>query len=153
MARLSWTTVIGLVTLLVSIILFYHTFDDIYNISVVTAGRGPVFFPKILLSAIFLLSIGVIIEGFKEKFNPITGKQFLVVVATLGLTGLYIYAITAAGFLISTIIFVFILPWLLGYRDWKAIFVITTFYPVIVWYVFEKFFMIILPSSPWFDVF
>jgi hypothetical protein len=153
MVRLSWTTVIGSVTLLVATILFYHTLDDIYKISVVTAGRGPVFFPKILLGAMLLLSIGVIIEGFKEKFNPVTGRQLLLVVAVLGLTGLYIYAITAAGFLISTVIFVFIVPWLLGYRKWKAIFAVTIFYPVIVWYVFEKFFMIILPSSPWFDVF
>lgn len=153
MVRLSWTTVIGSVTLLVATILFYHTLDDIYKISIVTAGRGPVFFPKILLGAMFLLSIGVIIEGFKETFNPITGRQLLLVMATLGLTGLYIYAITAAGFLISTVIFVFILPWLLGYRNWKAIFAVTIFYPVIVWYVFEKFFMIILPTSPWFDVF
>ena len=153
MARLSWTTVIGLVTLLLTIILFYHTLNDIYKVSVFTAGRGPVFFPQILLGAMLLLSIGVIIEGFKENLNPITGKQALLVAATLGLTGLYIYAITAAGFLISTIIFVFILPWLLGYRDGKAIFVITIFYPVTVWYVFEKFFMIILPSSPWFDIF
>ena len=153
MARLSWTTVIGLTTLLLTIFLFYHTFDDIYKISIVTAGRGPVFFPQILLSAMLLLSIGVIIEGFKEKFNPITGRQLLLVLATLGLTGLYIYAITAAGFLISTLVFVFILPWLLGYRNWKAIFIITIFYPVTIWYVFEKFFMIILPSSPWFDAF
>lgn len=153
MVRLSWTTIIGVLTLGAATILFYHTFNDIYKVSIVTAGRGPVFFPQILLGTIFLFSIGVIIEGRKEKMAPITGRQLSLVLATLGLTGLYIYAISAAGFLISSIIFVFILPWLLGYRNWKAILAITVIYPVTVWYVFEKFFMIILPSSPWFDFF
>ena len=153
MTRMSWTTIIGLISLLITSFLLYHTFDEIYALSAVRTGRGPVFFPRIILALMFLLSIGVMIEGRKETFKPISRDQLLVVVATLGLTGIYIYAITAAGFLISTIVFVFVLPWLLNYRNWKVIVIITIFYPVIVWYIFEKFFMIILPSSPWFDAF
>ena len=153
MVRLSWTTVIGLIALLITTYLFYHTLDDIYAVSVLTAGRGPVFFPRILLGAMFLFSIGVIWEGSKEEFIPMKGEQLLIVIATLGFTGIYIYAISATGFLISTIVFVFVLPWLLGYRNWVAISLIAALYPVTVWYVFEKFFMIILPSSPWFDAF
>jgi len=153
MTRLSWTTIIGLISLLITTFLFYHTFDDIYALSAVTAGRGPVFFPRIILVLMLFLSVGVMIVGTKEEFKPISGEQLLVVVATLGLTGLYIYAISAAGFLLSTIVFVFLLPWLLNYRNWKVITIITICYPVAIWYIFEKFFMIILPSSPWFDAF
>ena len=111
------------------------------------------FFPRILLVAMGIFSVGVILEGFKEKLNRISGRQFLIVVATLVLTGAYIYGITSAGFLISTIVYVFVLPWLLGYRNGKVIAIIAALYPVIAWYVFDKFFMIILPSSPWFDYF
>ncbi|MCP5366396.1 MAG: tripartite tricarboxylate transporter TctB family protein [Hyphomicrobiales bacterium] len=153
MARVSWTTVVGGVTLLVTAFLFYHTFDPAYDVSILTAGRGPVFFPRILLGFMFVLSAVVLVEGRFEAPRAITRHQALLVGATLAVTGLYIWGITAAGFLISTVAYVFVLPWLLGYRNAVAIVLVTALYPVGVWYVFQKVFLIILPSSPWFDSF
>lgn len=153
MARISWTTIVGGVTLLVTAFLFYHTFDPAYDVSILTAGRGPVFFPRILLGLMFVLSVVVMVEGRLEAPRPVSGHQFLLVGATLAVTGLYIWGITAAGFLISTVAYVFVLPWLLGYRKALAIVLLAALYPVSVWYLFEKVFKIILPSSPWFDSF
>lgn len=153
MAMPSWTAVIGIASLLIAAFLFYHTFDDAYAVSIITAGRGPVFFPRILLAVMLLLSAAVIYEGWRTPFVPISKRQFLFAGAALGLTGIYIYAITAAGFLISTTFYIFMLPWLLGYRNAVATTAIAAVYPVTVWFIFEKFFKIILPSSPWFDAF
>ncbi len=153
MTRVSWATIIGGMVFLLTGFLFYHTFDEAYQLSILTAGKGPVFFPRFLLVLMFVLSAGVMWEGRKEKFAPATMRQSFFVLGTLGLTGVYIYSITAAGFLLSTIVFVFSLPWLLNYRNLVVISVMTAVYPVTAWYVFEKLFMIILPSSPWFDAF
>lgn len=153
MLRVSWTAVIGGVALLVTGFLYYHTFDEAYTVSRLTAGRGPVFYPRILLAAMGLFAVLVIVEGLKEKPVSIVGAQPLVVLGTLGLTGLYILSVTWAGFLISTVVFVFMLPWLLGYRNGPVIAAVAAVYPVVVWYMFEKVFRVILPSSPWFDAF
>ncbi len=153
MARLSWTTVIGGIALLLAAFLYYHTYDEAYVVSIVTAGRGPVFYPRIVLAVIVVLSLAVMYEGRNDEFAPFTLRQLLTVGATLALTGLYIFSIIAAGFLISTTAFVFALPWLLGYRNLLIIGAVTATYPIAVWYVFEKLFKIILPSSPWFEAF
>lgn len=153
MVKPSWTIVSGGIAFLLAAFFFYHTFDDAYSVSIITAGRGPVFFPRILLVAMLMLSLAVMWEGRQEKSIPISGQQLLPVIAAIGLTGFYIFAITAAGFLISTTVFVFILPWLLGYRNVRLIVVVTALYPVSVWYLFDKIFKIILPTSPWFDSF
>ena len=153
MARISWTSVIGCVALLLTAFLYHHTFDEASAVSAVTAGRGPVFFPRIVLGAMLVLSLAVIYEGSKDALAPVAPRQLLLVGAALGLTGLYIAAIMTAGFLIATTVFVFALPWLLGYRNLTVIGIMTAVYPVAVWYVFERLFKIVLPSSPWLDAF
>ncbi|MBB4303470.1 hypothetical protein GGD81_002513 [Rhodobium orientis] len=153
MTRVSWTTVIGAISLLIAAYLFYHTFDPVYDVSIVTAGRGPVFFPRILLALMLVLSLAVAIEGFRLPHRFFSGRTALIVVSAVALTGLYIAAITSAGFLISTVVYVFALPFLLGYRNVPVIGAVAAIYPLTVWYVFDKVFLIILPSSPWFDSF
>lgn len=136
-----------------TVFLLIETLDEVYAVSVLTSGRGPVFFPRILLGVMLFLSVAVTIQGFNQPSAPITRQQLLLVFAVVGLTGVYILSITAVGFLISTVVFVFALPWLLGYRNLLVIGAVTGLYPIAVWYVFEKIFKIILPSSPWFDAF
>jgi len=151
--KLSWTTVIGGAFFLTTAAFFFHTFDPAYNVSAVTAGKGPVFFPRILLVLMALFSLGVIWQGTREAFQPIARAQFYHALGAIALTGIYIFAITWAGFLISSVVFIFALPWVLNYRNLKVIAAITAVYPVATWYLFEKVFKIILPSSPWFDWF
>lgn len=153
MIKLSWTVVTGSILFLVAGFFFHHTFADIYSVSIITAGRGPVFFPRILLAVMLALSLGIIWEGRLENRNPISLHQILPSIGAIGLTGFYIFAISAAGFLISTTVFVFILPWLMGYRNIRLIATITVLYPVSAWYMFDRIFKIILPVSPWFDFF
>jgi len=153
MQSLSWTSIIGITFVLAGAFLFYHTFHPDYAVSIATAGRGPVFFPRILLGLMLVLSLAVVFEGRNEQQSPISRKQLITVVLTLGVTAAYIYSITAAGFLISTIACTLILPGLLGYRNWKMVLAVSAVYPVSVWYLFDRIFKIILPVSPWFDSF
>ena len=153
MAKPSFSSVIGGLILLTTVFLIWHTFDDVYQTSILTAGRGPVFFPRIVLGAMAVFSLIVIIEGLGETSDPMRLNAFAAVGLAVALTGAYIFSIDWAGFVIPTLLFTTLLPFILGYRKWKTVLTISVIYTLSVWYVFEKVFLIILPSSPWFEVF
>jgi putative tricarboxylic transport membrane protein len=153
MAKPSFSSVIGGLILLTTVFLIWHTFDDVYQTSILTAGRGPVFFPRIVLGAMAVFSLIVIVEGLGETSDPMRLNAFAAVGLAVALTGAYIFSINWAGFVIPTLLFTTLLPFILGYRKWKTVLTISVIYTLSVWYVFEKVFLIILPSSPWFEVF
>ena len=153
MARLSFSSMIGGLILLATAYLFYHTFDAAYQTSLLTAGRGPVFYPRIVLAAMALFSVIVMAEGIGETEEYPTRRALLVVFAAIGLTGAYIFSISPFGFVIPTAFFTFLLPLVLGYRNVVVTLLIAVLYTAAVWYIFNEVFLIILPSSPWFEVF
>lgn len=153
MVKPSFSSVIGGLILLTTVFLIWHTFDDVYQTSILTAGRGPVFFPRIVLGAMAVFSLIVIVEGLGETSDPMRLNAFAAVGLAVALTGAYIFSINWAGFVIPTLLFTTLLPFILGYRKWKTVLTISVIYTLSVWYVFEKVFLIILPSSPWFEVF
>lgn len=153
MVKPSFSSVIGGLILLTTVFLIWHTFDDVYQTSILTAGRGPVFFPRIVLGAMAVFSLIVIVEGLGETSDPMRLNAFAAVGPAVALTGAYIFSISWAGFVIPTLLFTTLLPFILGYRKWKTVLTISVIYTLSVWYVFEKVFLIILPSSPWFEVF
>lgn len=153
MLRLPWASVLGGLILLITVYLISHTYDDVYQTSLLTAGRGPVFFPRIVLAAMAVFSLVVILQGMAEQRTTLPWRHLLPIAATVAATGAYIAAIDVAGFLIATVVYTATLPWLLGYRRPLPVLLVALLYPVIVWFVFEKVFLIILPSSPWFEMF
>lgn len=153
MLKLSWTSIIGCLILLATLFLIAHTFNDAYNVSILTAGRGPVFYPRFVLAAMLLFSLLVIQSGVGKRPDAISTKSFLTVLSVIAVSGMYIASIITMGFLMPTIAFSIVLPILLGYRNWKITVVVGAIYPVVVWYVFQKIFLIVLPTSPWFDAF
>jgi len=147
----SFSSFVGGLILLATACLFFHTFDEAYQTSALTAGRGPIFFPRIILGALALLSLIVIAEGRGEPSDPISLNAFLIVLTAIIVTGGYIFSINWAGFVLPTMLFTFLLPLVLGYRNWFVGLMIALIYTIVVWYIFEKVFLIILPSSPWFE--
>jgi putative tricarboxylic transport membrane protein len=139
--------------LFAGIFLVWHTFDPAYETSFMTAGRGPVFYPRIILWAVLLLSIIVLVQARAESRDEEEPGPYGWTIAALVATGLYTLAITRIGFVISTLAFTVVLPWIMGYRRVPIILGLAVIYTFAVWYVFEEVFLIILPSSPWFDTF
>ena len=152
MAKPSFSSVIGGLILLTTAFLIWHTFNEAYQTSILTAGRGPVFFPRIVLGAMAVISLIVVVEGLGEKSDPMSFSAFAVMGLAIALTGAYIFSINWAGFVIPTLLFTALLPFVLGYKKWKTVLTISVIYTLSVWYIFEKIFLIILPSSPWFEV-
>jgi putative tricarboxylic transport membrane protein len=155
MAKLSYSNVVAGLLLMATAYLFYHTFDEAYQTSILTAGRGPVFFPRIVLGAMLLFSLITLVEGqIKSRSGDDRdggpGLAPRVLLPAVVVTGGYILSISWAGFVIPTVIFTFLLPLVLGYRNWLLAAAISISYTISVWYIFERVFLIILPSSPWF---
>lgn len=151
-ANPSFSSVIGGLILLATTFLFWHTFDEAYQTSILTAGRGPVFFPRMVLAAMALFSLAVIVDGFAEETDWTGRKALAITGLAVAITGGYIFSINWAGFVLPTLLFTALMPFVLGYRNWMIILLISVIYTFAVWYVFEKVFLIILPSSPWFEV-
>jgi putative tricarboxylic transport membrane protein len=151
--KLSVTTVTAAGSLLATLFLIWHTFDPVYQTSFMTAGRGPVFYPRIILWAMLLFSVIVLWEDHGKAEKLEVRGTYGWTISALVATGLYTLAITRIGFVFSTVIFMVLLPWFMGYRRILVILVLAVVYTLTVWYVFEEIFLIILPSSPWFEVF
>lgn len=151
--RLSLATLIGAGMALLTLFLIHHTFADIYQRSYQAAGRGPVFFPRILLGLMLVLSLAVLVQGLRESALTIRRDTALRMLAVALVTAAYVLAITRAGFLLSSVAFALVLPPLLGYRRVLPIVAVAAIYPLAVWYLFDRVVRILLPSSPWFNGF
>jgi hypothetical protein len=131
-----------------------HTFAPAYQTSILTAGRGPVFFPRFLLALMIVVSLVIVWEGRREPALALPPlPEAGPVLAAMAATGGYLWGIGQAGFLIATIAYTLVLPRALGYRNWPVTLALAAVYPVAVWYVFQEVFRIILPASPWFTAF
>ncbi len=127
------------------------TFGEVSAFASQSAGRGPFFFPRIVLTGLlfaecFLLWTVFNPAGLEEKRKPNWKLAFLVLA-----TGLYCAFIPMLGFLISSALFAFAVPLLLGRRDLIMIAIVSIIYSISLWLLFERVFLIILPDSP-FDV-
>lgn len=153
------SALVAAAALAAALFLLWHTFDPIYETSFATAGRGPVFFPRILLAIIALLSAGVVTQSLlrgnlaEDGSTAFEWRQMLSVALAAAVTGLYLYLIYVIGYLLASIAFSFVLPLVFGYRRWFAIAVFAAVYATATWYVFEVIFRIVLPKSPWFIYF
>ena len=152
--RVSPSVLVALVTLGLTLGLGLHTFADAYNVSAATAGRGPVFYPRILLGVMAVLCLVIIVEELRAPPAGTPTKAHLgAIAAAILLTGGYVFAIPQIGFLLATVPFTFVLPLVFGVRRlwWLAAFSVG--FATAMWYLFDRVFQIILPKSPWFIYF
>lgn len=152
--RPTGSTVVAVATLAAALFLLWHTFDPIYDTRLASAGRGPVFFPRILLALMVVFSLAVIGQSLTRADDTTFRRQHLWSVAlAAAATGAYLYLIYVVGYLLATVAFSFTLPLVFGYRRWAVIVVFAGLYAAATWYVFEVVFRIVLPKSPWFVYF
>ena len=165
-ARVNGTTAVATLALGTALFLFWHTFDPAYDTAFAAAGRGPVFYPRILLAIIIGLAAAIALQslfrvpGAQKPSQPADAapekagwRALPALLAAIALTAGYVMAFSAAGYLLSTIVYALLLPLVFGYRNPLAIGAFALSYAVATWYLFEKVFLIILPKSPWFAAF
>lgn len=153
------SALVACAALAASLFLLWHSFDPIYETSFAAAGRGPMFFPRILLVIMILLSIAVAVQALmrgtaaEDGSSRLEWRQAASAATAAAVTGFYLYLIYGVGYLLASIAFSFVLPLVFGYRRWLTIAVFATAYATLTWYVFEVIFRIVLPKSPWFIYF
>ena len=62
-ARANGTTAVATLALGTALFLFWHTFDPAYDTAFAAAGRGPVFYPRILLGIIIVLTAAIALQS------------------------------------------------------------------------------------------
>ena len=160
-ARANGTTAVATLALGTALFLFWHTFDPAYDTAFAAAGRGPVFYPRILLAIIIALATAIVLQSLFQAPrgeastapDRVGWRALPALLAAIALTAGYVMAFSAAGYLLSTIVYALLLPLVFGYRNPLAIGAFALSYAVATWYLFEKVFLIILPKSPWFAAF
>ena len=165
-ARANGTTAVATLALGTALFLFWHTFEPAYDTAFAAAGRGPVFYPRILLGVIIVLAAAIALQSLLQATRVQASgrpadaapdragwRALPPLLAAITLTSGYVMAFSAAGYLLSTIIYALLLPLVFGYRNPLAIGAFALSYAVATWYLFEKVFLIILPKSPWFAAF
>jgi len=151
--RPTGTTFVAVILLGISLFLMWHTFSPVYDTAFATSGRGPVFFPHIILGIMIAFAVLVAGQSLTQAGGGMTWRRLVPVAAAAVVTAVYVFLITAIGYLFATLAFGFVLPLVFGYRRYVVTAVFATVYAGTTWYMFEMIFRIILPKSPWFAFF
>lgn len=151
--RATGTTIVAFVLLGISLFLMWHTFSPAYETAFATSGRGPVFFPRILLSIMIAFSLLVAGQSLTRDGSGLTWRRMAPVGLAALATAIYVYLITTIGYLFASVLFAFVLPLVFGYRRYLVTAAFAVIYAAATWYLFEMVFRIVLPKSPWFVYF
>lgn len=139
----------AMTTLALVALLFSQTFVEISAFAQASQGRGPFFYPRFIMAAIALLALVMIIRpsGVSEEIPDSRGmkKLFLMFAIVAG----YTLGLASIGFLLSSVIFALITPFILGYRHLLSIAAVATGFSLFTWWLFQNVFLIILPPGEW----
>ena len=118
-----------------------------------THAMGPAFFPRIVLLLILPMALAAGIAALREGGTPVRMQRAATVLGMMAATGLYVWLISAVGFLFASMAYSVACPLLLGYRNPRWLLSLAILYSVAAWFMFHRVLKIILPGSPWFDYF
>lgn len=113
---------------------------------------GPLFFPLVLVVAMYICAILVLTQGFKQEKNFTFNLTFFLEKPFLAIffTALYIFYFTLLGYWITTFIYAFAISMLFAHKKNKIALIfssllIATIIAILVWLLFEIIFNIALP--------
>ena len=146
--RANGAAYVAAATLAGSIFLFWHTFDPIYQTSFAAAGRGPMFFPRIILGLMIALAAAVVLRSLAGRSlagRSLAGdgasmerRAVLPVTIAVVLTATYVFAIPETGYLLATLAYALLLPPVFGDRKPVTIAGFALCYAVATWFLFER---------------
>ncbi|REJ10289.1 tripartite tricarboxylate transporter TctB family protein [Halobacillus trueperi] len=110
------------------------------------------FVPKILGYLLIILAIFLFFdkssetEQEKEK-RQVPKKEMLVLLAVGGMIFLYIFLLEIIGFVLSSMLFIFVCSWFLGYRKLVTTILVAVLFPLIMYLSFNYLLQIRLPQG------
>ena len=144
----------GLAVLAASLLLFWLTLGLADNPLV---PIGPAFYPRIVLGLTAVLSLGLVVGGWKAKQAALDGKtaNYGAVVLHFAVFGLYVAALPALGFRVATFAYVAAANALMdpprGAKGWARVALLAFFTALATWLIFERELSVLLPRGRWTD--
>ena len=128
---------------------FWASFAEVSAFARSGHGRGPFFFPRLVLGVMALL-LPFLVLGLVRGSRRMPERAPLIKLgAVIALTALYIAALERVGFVAASIAYALAIPVLLGRRDLWLLVPVAVIYALVVWLLFERAFLIILPAGSW----
>jgi len=145
---------LSIILLLFCLIMYMETFNFAEKTKMQVAG--PAVYPRIVIGIIAFLALIVLIQSFfaktknSEAFNWKNFKEkYSKVIILFILFGIYVYLLSVLGFILSTLLYMFISQALLmGFKQRKPIIInvcVTSVATFLVYFVFTDFLGIWLP--------
>jgi putative tricarboxylic transport membrane protein len=137
---------LAIITLIASVFLFYYAPDLVRGWAFTIPGTTdvalePVFFPRLASSLTFIASLNLLITIPLRSDNVPASEtnleSYMKVGLGLGLILLYLFSIFFIGFITSTIIFIFTMSFVSGYKNWKVILIAAIFVSLILQIIFR----------------
>lgn len=132
---------------IVSAFIFYSSTQ--FNMAFIgDSGLGPDFFPKVIAIILFILSGMLFIGSLRNKnkksiYNPNMKYTFMVIFAF----AVYIFLIDRIGYLVSTIIFAFIVITILKSKSKILNIIFAIAFPIALYLLFTYAFKVSLPAG------
>ncbi|WP_373079590.1 tripartite tricarboxylate transporter TctB family protein [Fusobacterium varium] len=132
---------------IVSAFIFYSSTQ--FNMTFIgDSGLGPDFFPKIIAIILFILSTMLFIGSIRNKdkksiYNPNMKYTFMVIFTF----AVYVFLIDRIGYLISTIIFAFVVITILKSKSKILNIIFAVIFPVALYLLFTYAFKVSLPTG------
>lgn len=140
-------TVFSAFLCIVSVFIFYSSTQ--FNMAFIeNTGLGPDFFPKVIAVILFILSAMLFAGSLKNKdkksiYNPNMKYTFMVIFAF----AVYVFLIDRVGYLISTIIFAFVVITILKSKSKILNIVFAVIFPIALYLLFTYAFKVSLPTG------
>ena len=118
---------------------------------------GPGFYPRIVLGVTAVLAFALVVADLlhPKAAAPPAGLNYLLVVETFTVFGLYVGALPFIGFRLSTFLYVAATNALLdipkGARGWGRVLLVAAVTTVVVYYMFERYLTVLMPRGRWTD--
>jgi hypothetical protein len=116
---------------------------------------GPGFYPRIVLGVTAVLAFALVVADllWPKAATASQGLNYVLVVETFAVFGLYVGALPFIGFRIATFLYVAATNALLdiprGGKGWGRVLLVAGLTTVIVFYVFERYLTVLMPRGRW----
>lgn len=140
-------TVFSAFLCIVNAFIFYSSTQ--FNMAFIgNSGLGPDFFPKVIAVILFILSAMLFVGSIKNKdkkniYNPNMKYTFMVIFAF----AVYIFLIDRIGYLISTVIFAFVVITILKSKSKILNIIFAIAFPIALYLLFTYAFKVSLPTG------
>lgn len=138
----------GLVAAVAALAMFAHTFSARYSNEFLFGDVSTVFFPRLLLGTIALLSLGLAFKGLRSTSTEgLPNIHFRRFALTFGATLVGIALVWYLGYLIGMPVGVFLVGLALGYPRKLILAATSVAAPLIVWLVLARFAQVSFPTG------